>query len=775
MEESFDESLDKFILEINTLIEKLKKFLELAGCTVDITDTDTGDAKDCFTYKLVRATSTTEPYFTINPEQIITYDTILLLMGDYERIINQGNAINDKLGKIITERPSLTIPGGGGLKRPIEDNEIRDNINDKSIKTTSIELLEKEIGKNTTFLLISGWYPATPKYNLWVQYTNVLPTVQGMTSAVINDKNVFLYNLVTLDDEFKNKICQKYIGIYDVLSPGNPADMRAQAYESIMTFCFEVFINLGFRDTDEDKNRDLKTRIDKFIREKGSFLKDKINEMNALSAKEDIVSVSGAEIPETGDGETQLGPMTADIIVIPGATQAQAASSVATHVQVLPPEKKYDPVKSSDIVPEILNGIEKKTEYATRITSLSDFVNKHPGVEITKDIIDSSKPTGTMLANIEIEKLTTPKAAAGSEEDIITIMDTGVDIAMKATNATISFNTAKKAAQENGIDINSMISSDPDVTDFLTGGGKNMVGGRKNSTYNINIDGFYNREPPTIIELVKIFTYTGLTTLLILGDDASNLYELIQIVISVKLLKEDFAKITVPDDETIEREEYNEAKKEYDDIFKKYIKKIQDIVPDKKLQAKVYSFLDMWECPECTYINKNTSVDCFSCDERWRCPECTYINEKTSDVCEVCDTPKPHQGGGSNRIQKGGTNIEEMKQKIESQSILMNEIFGSHPYKPIYFTLYSYCRELDVTDIEQSWDYEQFIQFFVIMNEMVEKMAVNLNTPDKNENMNAVVSGYGLRELIFTSHQYIERDDICKTALQITNEDYYNY
>ena len=41
---------------------------------------------------------------------------------------------------------------------------------------------------------------------------------------------------------------------------------------------------------------------------------------------------------------------------------------------------------------------------------------------------------------------------------------------------------------------------------------------------------------------------------------------------------------------------------------------------------------------------------------------------------------------------------------------------------------------------EQSWDYEQFIQFFVIMNEMVEKMAVNLNTINKNENMNAVVS-----------------------------------
>jgi hypothetical protein len=32
-------SIDKFILEINTLIENLKKFLELAGCTVDITNT----------------------------------------------------------------------------------------------------------------------------------------------------------------------------------------------------------------------------------------------------------------------------------------------------------------------------------------------------------------------------------------------------------------------------------------------------------------------------------------------------------------------------------------------------------------------------------------------------------------------------------------------------------------------------------------------------------------------------------------------------------------
>jgi hypothetical protein len=118
---------------------------------------------------------------------------------------------------------------------------------------------------------------------------------KGLTSAVINDKNVFLYNLVTLDDEFKNKICQKYIGIYDVLSLGNPTDMRAQAYESIMTFCFEVFINLGFRDTDEDKNRHLKTRIDDFItKTKKRILEDKIDEMNALSAKEDIVSFSVA-------------------------------------------------------------------------------------------------------------------------------------------------------------------------------------------------------------------------------------------------------------------------------------------------------------------------------------------------------------------------------------------------------------------------------------------------------------------------------------------------
>jgi hypothetical protein len=763
-------SIDKFIIEIDTLIAKFKQFLELAGCTVNINNTNTAAAKACFTkpatfYQAKGANE--QPYFTLTDRKIITYDTILLLMGDFERIINQGTAIYNKLNEdVISTRPTITVTGVGTRDDPIDETNIEANIYGDA-RTTSIKAFEKEIGKNTTFLLISGWYPATPKYNLWVQYTNVLPPEVGLTSAVINDKNVFLYNLVTLDDEFKNKICQKYIGIYDVLSPGNPADMRAQAYESIMTFCFEVFINLGFRDTDEGKNRDLKTRIDNFITKTDKsgkrILKDKTDEMNALSAKETIpLTVSPpTAAAATAAADPVLTFTMADIIVIPGA--AGAVEGVAGAA--------YDPVKSSDVVPTILSTIEKKTEYAILLPSIDSY-GKFPEGEK-----ENAEDTAATDVYDKLIKFTPTEGEAETE------MNTGVNIGSAEAEATRLFKEAvKTAADAKSIDVNEALKSadkgeEGFIDEIMTGGGgTNMVGGRKDTAYNINIDGFYNREPPTIIQLVKFFTNTGLITLLISNTvDTSKLYDLIQTVISVKLLKEDFAianKLRGPT---------KEEKEKYDDIIIKYYEIIDNIInanfTDKNemndVYLNVYSFLDSWRCPNCTNINENTSVDCDTC-KYWRCPTCTNINDGLSDECDTCEYKKPKQGGGSNRIQKGGTNIEEIKQKIENQSILMNEIFGSHPYKPIYFTLYSYCRELDVTDIEQSWDYEQFIQFFVIMNEMVEKMAVNLNTPDKNENMNAVVSGYGLRELIFTSHQYIERDDICKTALKITNDDYYN-
>ena len=905
-----ERSIDNFIIEIETLIEKFKKFLRLAGCAVDITNTNTATAKVCFEKPSVFSRATAlenQPYFTLIDGKIITYDTILLLMGDYERIINQGTAIYNKLNSnVISSVPDKPNEGArGAAPQKITTATIKQYI-DGDARTTSIKAFEKEIGKNTTFLLISGWYPATPKLNLWVQYTNVLPQpVENLTSAVINDKNVFLYNLVTLDDEFKIKICDKYIGIYETLKKNHATNggMRPQAYESIMTFCFEVFINLGFRDTEEGKNVALKTRIDDFITLQNArdrlILTDRTEEMNALSEKETIQLYLSE--PTAAADEPDLTFNMADIIVIPGAGVELALAGV--ELALAGGEgAKYDPVKSSDIVPTILTGIEKETQYTSLLT-LIDGAGKFP---------EGAKTAATNAATTEYNILTkfTPsgEAAAEEEKDAEEKMETGVNIGSAEATATNSFAAAAAEAVGKGIDVIAALkSADQGEDDFIDeimtgGGGTDMVGGRKDRAYNINIDGFYNRQPPTTIELVKIFSNNGLTTLF--TTTGPEIYAAAQTIISLKLLMEEFVKEPVS---TGEIQEFEGDREKFEDTIYSYITKIYETVPSEKIN-KVRDFLQMdvekiyneiqerkrlasssissssssssksqnlssssnsaASAPQLqrkwyivnpkkvtinaddnrmfkTYINKETEITvncdftvekatnivinihenkgyqvlktknnygeiikigCDDYDDQYICSPINvemnnsfyyfkintdfFIISGNSSTVYIFDRDKQNkniiihninssldttkQGGGSNRLQKGGANIEEIKQKIENQSILTNEIFGSHPYKPIYFTLYSYCRELDVTDIEQSWDYEQFIQFFVIMNEMVDKMEVNLNTINKNENMNAVVSGYGLRELIFTSHQYIERDNICKTALKITNDDYYN-
>jgi hypothetical protein len=129
-----------------------------------------------------------------------------------------------------------------------------------------------------------------------------------------------------------------------------------------------------------------------------------------------------------------------------------------------------------------------------------------------------------------------------------------------------------------------------------------------------------------------------------------------------------------------------------------------------------------------------------------------------------------------NRIggQIGGSH-EEIESLLSSdESILVNEKIASHPLLSIYLILESYCTELSVTSIEDSWDYENFVQFFEIANAMINNL-LKIYSGDNKTNMNelkACMVGYGLRELIFTSPQYIERDPICIDALDIKLENY---
>jgi hypothetical protein len=126
-------------------------------------------------------------------------------------------------------------------------------------------------------------------------------------------------------------------------------------------------------------------------------------------------------------------------------------------------------------------------------------------------------------------------------------------------------------------------------------------------------------------------------------------------------------------------------------------------------------------------------------------------------------------------FQNGGRASEEIDTLLSSdESILVNEKFSPHPLLSIYLILESYCTELNVTSIEDTWDYEIFIQFFVLTTKMINAL-LKIYSREKKNNTNelkACMVGYGLRELIFTSHQYIEREPICTESLNIELNNY---
>jgi hypothetical protein len=124
--------------------------------------------------------------------------------------------------------------------------------------------------------------------------------------------------------------------------------------------------------------------------------------------------------------------------------------------------------------------------------------------------------------------------------------------------------------------------------------------------------------------------------------------------------------------------------------------------------------------------------------------------------------------------QRGGTHEEIDALLSSDESILVNEKFAPHPLLSIYLILESYCSEIGITSIEDSWDYENFIQFFVITNKMVNNLLKIYSGENKNNKnkLKACMVGYGLRELIFTSPQYIERDPICTESLNLELDNY---
>jgi len=144
-------------------------------------------------------------------------------------------------------------------------NKIRENYD------TFMDTLTNNLKKNPTFGLILAWRTTNvPKCNLWVQYNNVL----AIDSAYINDKNIFLYELTKLDDDSKDKICSVYYKLFEAIKiPANVAgtsSLQAKTQQNVLSFCLEVFINLGpFVQDDAPNNTttrtNIRTAIDTFL------------------------------------------------------------------------------------------------------------------------------------------------------------------------------------------------------------------------------------------------------------------------------------------------------------------------------------------------------------------------------------------------------------------------------------------------------------------------------------------------------------------------------
>lgn len=131
----------------------------------------------------------------------------------------------------------------------------------------------------------------------------------------------------------------------------------------------------------------------------------------------------------------------------------------------------------------------------------------------------------------------------------------------------------------------------------------------------------------------------------------------------------------------------------------------------------------------------------------------------------------------------------------ESDEIFENDARGFHPLLPIYMFLHRYCLELDAVDIEQSFDYELYVKYYAILNNLIKSLLetymdkkavededehgddelyldINANNVSK---LKAVAIGYGLRALLYTSNQYVERDDLCKDIMGIDDRQHFQF
>ena len=588
------------------------------------------------------------------------------------------------------------------VKLLTEYNEITNRL--KVIKKISQDYvgyvgnMEKSLKKNPTFGLILAWRTINvPKCNLWVQYNNVLK----MNSAFINDKNIFLYELTKLDDDSKDKICKVYYTLFEKIKiPANiagTASLQAKLQQNVLSFCLEVFVNLGPFVTDDAPNNtttrdNIKTAIDTYLTSQESLTVPAESVLHIDSTESNVFKPN------------RFNQVIEELNAL-NATKTENENTI--NVVKIPEDKTYDPVVTPNLIEELIEiSVEKDTTIAdkdtgTDITTFSNYAleNKYNTPEdFTNFSILNNNDVGLITAGnfAAVQAGGRPK---GFQDISFMFQNKMAPRYLAATNLFLHRTNQK---EDDYININNI----------LTG----QVIDAEKTPINQSIDEKLMEMAiqPTMLENLGRWG----RNILGFAAGAGVVYQFV-----VPIVKSRF---------------FGGSSKE----------KSKNIIGG----AKTITIEGEWDIK----IVDDTHITL--CNKENKCYPILLKEGEIEKVKAFLENPE--------------SQIESLISSDES--ILVNEKFAPHPLLSIYLTLDSYCNELDVTSIEDSWDYENFIQFFVLTNKMINnllKIYSGENKTNTNE-LKACMVGYGLRELIFTSPQYIERDPICRESLNIELDNY---
>ena len=218
-------------------------------------------------FKLVYEYNTFNTYIPkINSENIKTKFNAIISNKVYEKIKNYDNVSYDEC---ITIRELYD-----GLKVEIEGMKI--NIT-KYLLVTNAQI-QKQLKKNPTYKLIEGWtWDNLPKYNIYSEFINLVPEARGgIKTNYISDKDIFLYDLVGIDDEIKQKVCSVYYKLYEAVKDKTDAEIKieyrvnernAKKFKmSVLSFCLEVLINFQEITVDRTGNGIGKENIEEILK-----------------------------------------------------------------------------------------------------------------------------------------------------------------------------------------------------------------------------------------------------------------------------------------------------------------------------------------------------------------------------------------------------------------------------------------------------------------------------------------------------------------------------